>query len=73
MYGLSVAQISSAIRTAFEGSVATQYRSEGKEYDIRVMLPENYRQNIQDLKNVKMMSPLGIQVPLGFDYCPGPM
>jgi HAE1 family hydrophobic/amphiphilic exporter-1 len=65
MYGLSVAQISSAIRTAFEGSVATQYRSDGAEYDIRVMLPENYRQNIQDLKNVKIMSPLGIQVPLG--------
>ncbi|MGI6685682.1 MAG: efflux RND transporter permease subunit [Bacillota bacterium] len=65
MYGLSVAQISSAIRTAFDGSVATKYRSDGAEYDIRVMLPEEYRQNIQDLKNVKIMSPLGIQVSLG--------
>ncbi|MGI6678080.1 MAG: efflux RND transporter permease subunit [Dehalobacterium sp.] len=63
-YGISVAQVASAVRTAFDGNVATQYRSGGEEYNIRVILPEEYRQNIQDLHNVKIVTPTGIRVPL---------
>lgn len=65
MYGLSVAQVASAVRSAFDGSVATQYRTGGDEYDIRVILPEEYRQNVRDLMNVKIVSPMGAQVSLG--------
>jgi HAE1 family hydrophobic/amphiphilic exporter-1 len=63
-YGISVAQVASAVRTAFDGNVATQYRSGGEEYNIRVILPEEYRQNIQDLHNVKIVTPTGIRVTL---------
>lgn len=63
-YGISVAQVASAVRTAFDGNVATQYRTGGDEYDIRVILPEEYRQSIQDLNNVKIVTPAGIRVPL---------
>jgi len=65
IYGLSVAQVASAVRTAFEGDVATRYRTGGDEVDVRVILPENYRKNLQDLKSVVLTSPVGIQVPLG--------
>ncbi|HOS43465.1 MAG TPA: efflux RND transporter permease subunit, partial [Armatimonadota bacterium] len=42
-YGVSVAQIASALRTSLEGDTATKYRENGKEYDIRVFLPEEQR------------------------------
>lgn len=65
MHGLSVAQVASAVRSAFNGDVATQYRSDGEEYDIRVILPEQYRQNVRDLMDVMIVSSAGVQVPLG--------
>ncbi|OPZ87626.1 MAG: Multidrug resistance protein MdtB [bacterium ADurb.Bin429] len=42
-YGVSVAQIASALRTSLEGDTSTKYRENGKEYDIRVYLPEEQR------------------------------
>jgi len=63
-YNLSVGQIAAAIRTAFEGSVATRYRVEGSEVDVRVILPEEYRTNIRQLKDLVIVSPGGAQVPL---------
>jgi HAE1 family hydrophobic/amphiphilic exporter-1 len=63
-YGLSVMQIASAIRTGFEGNVATRYRTAGDEFDIRVILPEEYRGKIRNLKDLMISSPLGVNVPL---------
>jgi len=65
MYGLSVAQVASAVRTAFSGEVATRYRTGGNEIDVRVILPKDYRENIEDMKKVILTSPMGIQVSLG--------
>lgn len=65
MYGLNVAQVASAARTAFEGSVATRYRTGGEEIDVRVILPENYREDLRDLKNVMLTTQTGVQLPLG--------
>ena len=42
-YGISVAQIANALRTSLEGDTTSKYREGGKEYDIRVSLPENQR------------------------------
>jgi HAE1 family hydrophobic/amphiphilic exporter-1 len=42
-YGVSVAQIASALRTSLEGDTSTKYRENGKEYDIRIFLPEEQR------------------------------
>ncbi|MEL7564769.1 MAG: efflux RND transporter permease subunit [Dehalobacterium sp.] len=64
MYGLSVGQVASAVRTAFDGNAATKYRTGGEEYDIRVILPEEYRKDISDLMKIKMATPTGIQVSL---------
>lgn len=64
-YGLSVAQVASAARSAFEGDVATKYRTGGDEIDVKVILPESYRKSLSDLERVMLTSPAGIQVKLG--------
>ena len=48
-YGLSVSQIAAALRTSIEGDTDAKYRDNGKEYDIRVSLPEEQRVTIDQL------------------------
>lgn len=64
-YGLSLAQIATAARSGFSGNVASVYRVDGNEYDIRVILPEEYRQSITDMENIMVSTSSGSQVPLG--------
>jgi len=40
MYGLSLSEVSSAVRTAIDGTVATRYRVGGDEVDMRVQVQE---------------------------------
>jgi len=65
-YGLGVAQIATAVRNAFDGTVATTYRPSGAadDMDIRVVLPEGYAGTTQKLGFLSITSPLGVQVPL---------
>lgn len=63
-YGLSVAQIASAVRTAVQGDVATLYRTGGDEIDVRVRLAEEARKNFADLEDLQITAPTGAQVPL---------
>lgn len=63
-YGLSVAQIASAARTAVQGQVATRYREVGDQVDILVRLTPERRQSLTDLENLVLPSPTGALVPL---------
>ncbi|MBO8129065.1 MAG: efflux RND transporter permease subunit [Peptococcaceae bacterium] len=63
-YGLSVAQIGSAVRAAVQGQVATRYHVSGDEIDVRVRLADDARQNINDLENLILTTPSGGQVLL---------
>ncbi|WP_408956562.1 efflux RND transporter permease subunit [Natroniella sp. ANB-PHB2] len=62
--GFSVQQIASTIRMAMDGQVATQYKEGGEEFDVRVRLAEEYRENINQLMDLKLTSPQGVVVPL---------
>jgi len=64
-YGLNFANIMNTVRTGFNGQVATRMRMSGQEIDIRVSLPDEYKQDMNQVKNVLIQSPLGVQVPLG--------
>ncbi|MDI3534949.1 MAG: hydrophobic/amphiphilic exporter (mainly bacteria), family [Thermosediminibacterales bacterium] len=64
LYGLGVPQVALAIQTAIKGQVATRYKVEGTEIDVKVQLDEDFRENISDLENIYLKTPLGIQVPL---------
>lgn len=64
LFGLSGTVIASTIRTAYQGSVPTKMRLAGDEYDIRVILREEDRINIEDLRQLMILSPKGNLVPL---------
>lgn len=63
-YGLMPSQISAALQNAVQGSVATQYRVEGDEVDVRVRYRLTSRENITDLGGIMIATPTGFQVPL---------
>ncbi len=65
VYGLSAAQIASAVRTAVEGQVATRYRTGSEEIDVRVRLSEEGSKEVTEIENLLLASPLGFMVPLG--------
>ncbi len=76
-YGLTVGQVAGTIQTAMQGKVAGQLRSGGDEFDIRVRFREGDRTAIEDIENLTVRSPLGVQVPLKqlarLEYGEGPV
>ncbi len=62
-FGLTPYQIGLALRSKIEGMVATQYRIEGKEYDIRITLDKEYKDSPQKIKAMTITTPVG-PVPL---------
>jgi len=75
-YGIATAQAQNAMRTAVYGQLASRYREAGKEYDIMVRLKRDQRQNLKDLGEIPLASPMGFTVPLKdvgeFKYSEGP-
>lgn len=63
-YGLSYQQIMSAIELNFNGQVATKYREDGDEIDVKVILPEGDRQSISDLETMLIQTPSGTGIPI---------
>jgi CzcA family heavy metal efflux pump len=65
--GINVADISNTINTSMNGTVASLYTdpSNGNLYNILVRLSENFRSNIDDLKDLVLTTPSGQQVLLG--------
>jgi HAE1 family hydrophobic/amphiphilic exporter-1 len=64
LYNLSVNSIALSSQAAIKGYVATKYKEEGKEYDIRVRLRKEDRNSLAKIRNILIHSPLGIEVPL---------
>jgi multidrug efflux pump subunit AcrB len=64
LVGLNVVQIATTVHYAFEGGVATEIRQGDEEIDVLVKYKEASRQNISDLENMKIATPLGHLVTL---------
>ena len=62
---LSVATVSSLIKTAVGGSTAGNYREGGKEYSILVKLKDSDKLSIEELMNLTVTNNRGEQVVLG--------
>ncbi|MDR2054190.1 MAG: efflux RND transporter permease subunit [Treponema sp.] len=58
--GLTVQAVALALRSAVDGMVATVYRENNEEYDIRVKIEDAAFRDINDLKNIPVVSPAGI-------------
>jgi CzcA family heavy metal efflux pump len=65
--GINVADISNTINTSINGSVASLFTDpvNGNQYNILVRLSEDFRSNIDDLKNVVLTTSTGQPVTLG--------
>jgi len=64
LYNLSAGVISQAAHTAIKGVVATKFKEEGREIDVRVRLRKEGRSRLSQLRNILIHSPLDIEVPL---------
>ena len=62
-YGLSVADVNTVLRTAFAGSQAGIVFDEEKRFGLVVRLDKDYRQNLDDIKNLTVALPDGQQIP----------
>jgi HAE1 family hydrophobic/amphiphilic exporter-1 len=64
LHGLTTAQVSTNIRNRVSGMVASQYKEEGEEYDIRVRLKEEFRNSLTELEELTVVTPAGGRVKL---------
>ncbi|MCL4858032.1 MAG: efflux RND transporter permease subunit, partial [Caldilineaceae bacterium] len=62
--GLTTAQIGSTIRTLVNGEVATTFRGEGTEADIRVRLDNVSSSSVEEILNLNLLTPTGASIPL---------
>ncbi|MFH1407083.1 MAG: efflux RND transporter permease subunit [Candidatus Omnitrophota bacterium] len=63
-FNLSVSDIALTAQTGIKGYIATKFKQEGKEIDVRVRLREEDRRNLEKVKRLIVHSPLGIDISL---------
>ena len=64
LHGLTTAQVSTYIRNRVSGMIASQFKEEGEEYDIRVRLAEEYRNSLTDMEELTIITPAGAKIKL---------
>ncbi len=62
-YGLSVDEVNRVLKAAFAGSQAGVVFDEEKRFALVVRLDKDYRQNLEDVKNLLVALPAGGQIP----------
>ncbi len=64
-HGLNMATAASYISNSINGSLASYFREDGNEYEIRVRLAPEHRRSLSDLQNILVVTPQGQAVRLG--------
>ncbi|MCD7977046.1 MAG: efflux RND transporter permease subunit [Tannerellaceae bacterium] len=59
LHGLNVSTAANYLRNRVNGSLASYYREDGEEYDIRVRYAPEFRQAVDDLENILIYTPTG--------------
>jgi HAE1 family hydrophobic/amphiphilic exporter-1 len=62
--GLSVTDIAQTALIGLKGVVATKFKEKGREFNVRVRLREQDRNDFDKLGRLQIQSPLGLSVPL---------
>ncbi|MBM3284536.1 MAG: efflux RND transporter permease subunit, partial [Candidatus Aminicenantes bacterium] len=62
--GLMVSQVANAVQTATLGRVATRFREESEEIDVRVRFQEEYRNTLAEVASIPLVTPLNKVVHL---------
>jgi len=55
--GLMVSQVANTVQTASLGKIATRYREGNEEVDIRVRFDKKYRDTLEDIKDIPVVTP----------------
>lgn len=63
-YGLNVTDVNDVINTAFAGKPAGLVFEGERRYDLTVRLDSAHRQTIENVQNIFITSPKGVQIPL---------
>ena len=63
-YGLNVTDVNNVINTAFAGKPAGLVFEGERRYDLTVRLDSVHRQTIENVQNIFITSPKGVQIPL---------
>lgn len=64
-YGLSVEQVQQAIEVAIGGMPVTTTVERRERFAVRVRYPRELRDNLEQIENILMPTPAGVQIPLG--------
>ncbi len=59
MHGLNMQTVSQVLRNRIHGSLASQFREDGEEYDIKVMFEPDRRTKPEDIENITVTTPDG--------------
>ncbi len=63
--GINAADVADTLETVIGGRRASQFRQEGREFNILVRLNEQQRANIGQLENITVATPSGQNIPIG--------
>ncbi len=63
-YGLTTAQIASAVRGTATGVTVTRYKDEGKEIDVVIKASGDVTDNLSNFEQLSITTPTGISIPL---------
>ena len=76
-YGLTPIQVASEIKSAMDGTVATRYKVNGQEVDVKVSYTSEGHSDVDYLTNLTILSPQGAVVKLSqiatFELAQGPV
>lgn len=59
MYGLNLTTAANALRNRVNGSLSTQFREDGEEYDMKVMYAPEHRESLEDIENILVYNAAG--------------
>ena len=62
--GLTLNDVASQLRAAFDGSLAQLYNEEDNEIEVRVMLPDSERRHFSAIERLPVITPQGEAIPL---------
>lgn len=59
IYGLNISTAANALRNRINGQLASQFREDGEEYDIKVMYAPEHRTSLEDIENILIYNSAG--------------
>lgn len=62
LYGLNLQTAAYYLRNRINGSIASRFREDGEEYDIKVMYDKEHRTSLSDIENIMVYTPSGAGV-----------